>query len=642
MRRSAVLSSPWVATALGRSCWVAVSTCVLGCAAAPEGNAPDGASGSVANGGAPASDSSGGTTTGASSGGFDAQGGAGGNSGPAPSQGGTSTGGFSSGASAGGGSGTGGAPGAGGGSSGVPAGGTGNGGSAQGGNTGTDGGSAQGGNTAIGGSSDGLGGMSPSGGSDAGSAGSAGSAPKPPFPPAFPLVNGVQWADTEGNPIQAHGGGILEVDGYYYWFGENRNPDNSFRAVSAYRSRDLMRWEYVNDVLHQNSGPGLSPANVERPKVIYNASTKKYVLWAHWENGKDYGEARAAVASSDTVAGDYTYHGSFRPLADSGVMDHGKPGYMSRDCTLFVDDDGKGYFLSASNENYDLNLYELTPDYLGIARLAAVLFAGGHREAPALFKRNGVYFLLTSGATGWSPNQAKYATSRSLTSGWSSMQNVADGNTFYSQPTFVLPIQGSEGTSYLYLGDRWAGAWSGRVNDSAYVWQPITFPSATSMSMSWNNQLVIDATAGTIDATTTGFRFINVKSGKALDVAGGSTQNNADIVQSPESDSESQIWRLNYDGSGYFRITNSKSGKILDVPDESIADGVELIQYDNHDGDNQVWRLVDLGDGELKLRNKKSNKVAAVVQGSTADAAPVEQRTEGDGPEQRWKLVPVP
>src|SRR5690606_5872872 len=249
--------------------------------------------------------------------------------------------------------------------------------------------------------------------------------------------------------------------------------------------------------------------------------------------------------------------GSFRPLADSGVMDHGKPGYMSRDCTLFVDDDGKGYFLSASNENYDLNLYELTPDYLGIARLAAVLFAGGHREAPALFKRNGVYFVLRAGATGWAPKQAKYATSRSLTSGWSSMQNGADGNTFHSQPTFVLPIQGSSGTSYLYLGDRWAGAWGGRVNESAYVWQPITFPTDTTMSMSWNNQLVIDVAAGTITARTTGFRFVNVKSGMALDVEGGSTQNNADIVQTAGSDSESQVWRLNYDGSGYFRITNS-------------------------------------------------------------------------------------
>ena len=251
-------------------------------------------------------------------------------------------------------------------------------------------------------------------------------------------MNGIQWADTSGKPIQAHGGGMIKVLDDYYWFGENRNSNGSFYAVSSYRSRDLRNWEFRKDVLRSSSHAELSPANIERPKVVYNASTGKFVMWMHWENGADYGEARAAVATASTVDGDYTYQGSFRPLSAGDVMDHGKPGYMSRDCGLFVDDDQKAYFISASNENYDLNLYLLTPDYLKVDKLAAVLFKGGHREAPVLFKRNGTYFLLTSGATGWDPNQASYATSSSLTSGWSALKNVGDGNTFYSQSTYVL------------------------------------------------------------------------------------------------------------------------------------------------------------------------------------------------------------
>lgn len=479
-----------------------------------------------------------------------------------------------------------------------------------------------------------------SGSGGAASAGAAtGGAPAQSMPPDWPLVNGIQWADSAGNPIQAHGGGVIRVDGYYYWFGENRNPDGTFYAVSAYRSQDLVRWEFVAHVLRESLSRELDPANIERPKVVYNASTKQYVMWMHWENGSNYGEARAAVASSSSITGDYTYHGSFRPLADSGVMDHGKPGYMSRDCTLFVDDDGKAYFISASNENYDLNLYQLTPDYLKIERLVAVLFKGGHREAPALFKREGVYFLLTSGATGWDPNQAQYATSKSLASGWSSLSNVGDGTTFHSQSTFVLPVQGSGATGYLYLGDRWAGAWGGRVNDSTYVWQPITFASATSMSMSWKNTLVIDATAGSVTGQTNNFHFLNVKSGKALDVAGGSGENGAKIVQNPESSAESQAWSLNYDGAGYFHVTNAKSGKILDVLDESTADGAGLAQWENHDGDNQAWSLVDVGNGRFKLKNKKSNKFVGVVDASTADGAATEQRAAGAGEEQQWKLV---
>ncbi|WP_437878836.1 RICIN domain-containing protein [Sorangium sp. So ce513] len=454
-----------------------------------------------------------------------------------------------------------------------------------------------------------------------------------------PMVNGVQWADTSGNPIQAHGGGMIKVGPYYYWFGENRNPNGTFYAVSCYRSTDLRHWEFRNHVLTMDSDDDLDPANIERPKVVYNESTGKFVMWMHWENGMHYGEARAAVASSDTVDGDYTYHGSFRPLAGSGVTDHGKPGYMSRDCGLFVDDDKKGYFISASNENYDLNLYELTPDYLKINRLVAVLFAGGHREAPALFKRNGVYFLLTSGATGWSPNQAKYATSRSLDRGWSSMTNVADGTTFHSQSTFVLPVQGSAGTSYLYMGDRWAGAWGGRVNDSTYVWQPISFPSDTTMSMSWNNTLTIDTAAGTITGATHRFKLMNKKSGKFMEVAGGSSADGAAVVQAPDSGGDNQKWSLNYNGSGHFRLTNVRSGKVLDVPDESKNDGIALKQWTDHDGDNQAWLFINVGGGDYQIRNKNSGKLVGVVQGSTDDAAAIEQRGSSGGDEQRWRLV---
>ncbi|WP_437821101.1 RICIN domain-containing protein [Sorangium sp. So ce1078] len=458
-------------------------------------------------------------------------------------------------------------------------------------------------------------------------------------PPAWPLVNGIQWADTSGKPIQAHGGGVIKVGSYYYWFGENRNPDGTFYAVSCYRSADLRSWEFRNHVLTMDSDDDLDPANIERPKVVYNASTGQYVMWMHWENGVNYGEARAAVASSSTVDGDYTYHGSFRPMAGTGVTDHGKPGYMSRDCGLFVDDDGEGYFISASNENYDLNLYALTPDYLSVERLAAVLFPGGHREAPALFKRNGTYFLLTSGATGWSPNQAKYATSRSLDRGWSAMTNVADGTTYHSQSTYVLPVQGSSGTAYLYMGDRWAGAWSGRVNDSTYVWQPISFPSDTTMSMSWNNTLTIDTAAGSVDGATNNFKLVNKKSGKVMEVVGASSEDGAAVVQSADSGGDNQKWSFNYNGSGHFRLTNVRSGKVLDVPDESKNDGIALKQWTNHDGDNQAWLFIDLGGGDFQIRNKNSGKMIGVVQGSTEDAAAIEQRGSSGGDEQRWQIV---
>ncbi|MEV6824987.1 family 43 glycosylhydrolase [Amycolatopsis sp. NPDC051102] len=295
------------------------------------------------------------------------------------------------------------------------------------------------------------------------------------------VTNGTQFKDISGAVVHAHGGGMLKVDGYYYWFGENRNADDTFRAVSVYRSTDLKNWEFRNNVLTQSSSSELKVAGIERPKVIYNSSTRQFVMWMHKENGKDYSQARAAVATSSTVDGNYTWRGSFQPL-----------GNMSRDITLFRDDDGTAYMVSAARNNADLNLYKLTSDYLGVASRVRTLWPGSSREAPALFKRGGKYFMLTSGATYWQPNQQKYATASSITGSWTGLSNVGNSSGYSSQTAYVVAVQGSQTTSYLYLGDRWAGAWNRPVNESQYVWLPLAFPTATTMTMSWYPRVSID------------------------------------------------------------------------------------------------------------------------------------------------------
>src|SRR5690349_21669069 len=99
------------------------------------------------------------------------------------------------------------------------------------------------------------------------------------------ITNGTQFTDTSGAGVQAHGGGVIKVGDYFYWFGENRNPDDTFKAVSVYRSRDLRAWEFRRDVLTGASAAELKGANIERPKVIYNAATGTFVMWMHKENG---------------------------------------------------------------------------------------------------------------------------------------------------------------------------------------------------------------------------------------------------------------------------------------------------------------------------------------------------------------------
>ncbi|WP_306215690.1 RICIN domain-containing protein [Actinoplanes sp. RD1] len=435
------------------------------------------------------------------------------------------------------------------------------------------------------------------------------------------IANGVQFTDTSGAGVHAHGGGMLKVGGYWYWFGENRNADDTFRAVSVYRSADLRTWEFRNNVLTSSSAAELGNAKIERPKVVHNAATGRFVMWMHKENGTDYGEARAAVASSSTVDGAYTYHGSFRPLNQ----------HMSRDITLF-EEGGTAYMVSAADENRDLQIYRLTADFLQVAALVGNFWDNASREAPALFKRNGVYFMLTSGTSGWDPNQAKYATATSISGPWSGWTNVGDATTFGSQPASVLPV----GNAFLYLGDRWAGAWSGPVNDSRYVWLPIGFPSSTSMSLSWYPTITIDAAAGTVTGNpATYYRVTNRAGGKVLDVVSASMADNAEVKQYAWNGGANQRFEFRDAGGGYFQIVAQHSGKCLDVAAGSTADGANVIQFACGTGANQQWQWVATGS-YFQLRARHSGKCLDVVGASTADGADVQQYTCGTGTNQQW------
>ncbi|NLL05145.1 MAG: family 43 glycosylhydrolase [Clostridiaceae bacterium] len=456
------------------------------------------------------------------------------------------------------------------------------------------------------------------------------------------ITNGAQFKDTSGNAIHAHGGGMINYEGYYYWYGEYRDSSNYFLGVRCYRTKDLVNWEYRGEVLSPNSASELAKCNVERPKVMYNESTKEFVMWMHWENGVHYGEARAAVAYCKTPDGKYTYQGSFRPYANSGVIDHDLPGYMSRDCSVFVDTDGKGYFISSSNENMDLHLYELTYDYKNIASLKAKLYVGKQREAPCLIKRNGYYYLITSGCTGWSPNQAKYAYSKNLANGWSELYNLGDSTTYKSQPTFIMPVQGSKATTYLYMGDRWAGAWGGKVNDSQYIWLPLEFKTDTSLELPYYSTLKINASEGIVTepiSDTTKYKIVNKNSGKVLDARDGARA--SQLVQWTDNGSLSQKWYLVDVGNGYKKIVSASSGYVLDVQDNSSADGGAIIQWYSNGGNNQQWQFIDAGDGYYKVKNRSSTKILDVYKWSTVDGGTIQQWSDVSGSNQHWKFVPV-
>jgi beta-xylosidase len=297
--------------------------------------------------------------------------------------------------------------------------------------------------------------------------------------------NGVFWTDVAGNRIEAHGAGFIKVGTTWYWVGEDRSQNSgAFRGMNLYASTDLSKWEFRHTLITRATVPDLNVAGriIERPKLIHNDTTGQFVMWLHWD-GNNYADAATAVFSSSTIDGDYVYHASFRPNAN-----------MSRDDTLFKDDDGSAYFISAANNNADLIIYQLTADYLDIARQVVTLWPGSFREAPAMFKANGRYFLISSGATGWDPNQARYASATSVAGPWSALQNLGDSTTYDTQSAYVISLEGRQGTTYIYAGDRWQDP---DLVSSKYIWLPLTQNAAT-LRLDYHDQWRVNVTTGLV------------------------------------------------------------------------------------------------------------------------------------------------
>ncbi len=308
-----------------------------------------------------------------------------------------------------------------------------------------------------------------------------------PQPPAF--EPGAVWLDTDGKPIQAHGGGILFDRGTYYWFGENKDAPNTTSekaqlarvdavGISCYSSKDLVRWKHEGVVLpavKDDPASDLHPSGIlERPKVVRNAKTGKYVMWLHVDSA-DYEKASAGVAVADRPTGPYRYLGSLRP--DGGE---------SRDLTLFQDDDGKAYLVYASEGNATMHVSLLSDDYLKPVGRAVRILEGQRREAPAVFKRSGVYYLVTSGCTGWYPNRALYATAPRITGPWTVQGNPLTGPdaewSYFGQSTHVLPVAGRR-DAYVLMLDRWK---STNLRDSRYLWLPMRFEGTKPVVEWWD------------------------------------------------------------------------------------------------------------------------------------------------------------
>lgn len=418
---------------------------------------------------------------------------------------------------------------------------------------------------------------------------------------------GVAWNDVNNVQINAHGGCVVYHNGIYYWFGEDRTNMVS-NGVSCYKSTDLYNWKRVGLAM-ATTGEKKEDMNdisqgrlFERPKVIYNKETKKWVMWSHWETGDGYGAARVCVAVSDNVEGPYGLYKTFRPN-----------GQESRDQTLFADTDGKAYHFCSTDMNTNTYISLLQDDYKEPTTTDNLILKGLKYEAAAIFKVKDTYFGLFSGCTGWAPNPGHTAYTTDILGKWHTGFNFAVDPqkhvTYRSQSCYILKVEGKE-NAFIYMGDRWN---PNDVGKSDYVWLPISMRSGYP-AVRWYDQWDLSVFDNM-------YRYKRAKEIQRGNIYALLEKHSNRLVSKPENkgftledDNDDLNLSLEFipaSAPNTYQIKDIKSGKFL-----SSVFGALRLNASSGD-DSQSWLFEILSDGYYNIKNVKDNKYLTVSGSST-------------------------
>ncbi len=271
---------------------------------------------------------------------------------------------------------------------------------------------------------------------------------------------GTPWLDTKGERIQAHGGSVLYDGGVYYWYGENKEKTDGVNGiwhwgVKCYSSTDLYNWEDRGIIIPpepENLESSLHPSScMDRPHIIYNNCTKKYVCWLKVMDPKDFTRQTQTILTADHILGPYTkVREGFRPLG----MDAG-------DFDLTVAPDGKAYYYFERVHSETI-CADLTEDYTDVTGYYSTHFPRMHppyvREGTTCFCRRGKHYLLTSGTTGYFPNPSEIAVADTWHGPYKVLGNPhvddVSETSFHSQISSVFKVEGKKDL-YIACADRW-------------------------------------------------------------------------------------------------------------------------------------------------------------------------------------------
>jgi len=297
--------------------------------------------------------------------------------------------------------------------------------------------------------------------------------------------------DVAGHILDAHDGSLEHFGARFYLYGTHYGRTNGLTKTNfyvCYSSSDLVHWKLEGRLLLDRSS-----RTYYRPHVKYNKTSKQYVLWYNADN--QYG---VAVATRP--------EGPFR-IANPNVQMKYSAGGVG-DFGFYVDTDGTGYITYVANvtgalestavadpHHHQISIEKLAPDYLSSTEENSG-FVAGNVEAPSLFLRDGIYYLLFDNTCAFCPNGSgvrvytsdlpmgpyTFQSNINIRSGlgdvgrsWTIPGTGRNDAIVHAQQTDIAELPTTSGTFYMWMGDRWGSTPDGAKGHDFQVWVPLRF-----------------------------------------------------------------------------------------------------------------------------------------------------------------------
>ncbi len=397
----------------------------------------------------------------------------------------------------------------------------------------------------------------------------------------------------------------------------------------------------------------------EAPYIVYDSTSGYYYLyvtygWLGVDGGYHVRMYRSKTVNGtyNDAAGNSAIFTSTTNQASCGVKLFGNynfstlsVGYKSGGHnSAFIDTDGQRYLIyhtrfNAGTEYHEVRVHQqfLNEDNWPVTAVYEYLGSSISSTGYSSSDMVGTYEFVNHGLDASTANVGMLTTSSVTLNSNGTITGAYTGTWSYTSGTYYCKM--------VIGGVTYKGVFFKQKDESTSHKELMTFTLIGSNNQSiWGTKTTASSTSSTTVSDGT-YYIQNVYSGLYLDVANGSSADNANIQQWAYNGLDAQKFKIVSDGNGYYHILTGASGysKCVDVAGAKATDGANILQYTYKGATNQQFKLEKQSDGSYAILTRASNCLSGldVYNWSTASGGNINQWNYWGGECQKWKLVPA-